>query len=323
MAAAAAARRGLVLGGGGLLGIAWMTAVLDSYQRESGWDPREAEILIGTSAGSILTGFLGCGISVTDLMRHQLGEDVSGELEGIHLDYESASGGSMPPRPSFLPGSRGLIWNVARHPRRVPPLVAATALLPAGRGSLAEVRTVIDAVNPDPEGWAPHPNTWIVTMDYDLGRRVVFGKGTAPQASLSAAVVASCSIPAWFEPTHINGRRYVDGGTCSPASLDLLASRGLDEVLVLAPMCSYEFDHPESVIGKLERRVRRQWTRRLTKEVMKVRAAGTKVTVITPNAEDLEAIGSNVMDPRRRANVLATAQRTAAARWAAADTAVG
>ena len=307
-------RRGLVLGGGGLLGIAWMTATLDAYEKATGWDARDAEVLVGTSAGSILSGFLACGIATKDLMSHQLGEPTP-DLGDIDLDYDTAGGGSLPPRPSFIPGSRGLLWNVARHPRKVPPLVAAMALLPAGKGSLVEVRGVIDAVNPHPDGWAPHPNTWIVTMDYDLGRRVVFGKGSAPVTPLSSAVVASCSIPAWFEPVTINGRRYVDGGTCSPTSLDLLASRGLDEVIVLAPMCSYEFDQPDSVIEKLERRVRKQWTRRLTKEAMKVRASGTRVTLITPGPEDLEAIGFNVMDPKRRRNVLATAQRTAQARF--------
>lgn len=314
-------RRGLVLGGGGVLGAAWHTATLEVYQRSTGWDPREAEVIVGTSAGSIIAGFLGCGIPVSDLMAHQLGRRP--ESLDVELDYDTAGGGSLPPRPKLIPGSRGLIWSVARHPRRVPPLVAATAFLPAGRGSLAELRQIIDGVSPSPGSWAGHDGTWIVTMDYDTGRRVVFGREGSPEASLTEAVVASCSIPGWYEPAVIGGRRYVDGGTCSPTSLDLLAGAGLDEVLVLAPMCSYEYDQPQTVVGRLERRVRRQWTRRLTKETVKVRAGGSRVVVVTPGAEDLEAFGPNVMDARRRLSVLETATRTASARFAPRSQAAG
>ena len=50
----AAPRRGLVLGAGGVLGAAWTIGALTAVQDELGWDPREAEVLIGTSAGSVL-----------------------------------------------------------------------------------------------------------------------------------------------------------------------------------------------------------------------------------------------------------------------------
>ena len=65
-----------------------------------------------------------------------------------------------------------------------------------------------------------------------------FGRPGAPRATLADAVVASCSIPGWYEPAVIGGRRYVDGGVRSPTSLRSLARTGVDEVFVLAPMAS-------------------------------------------------------------------------------------
>ncbi len=75
-----------------------------------------------------------------------------------------------------------------------------------------------------------------MALDYETGRRVVFGAPGAPAAGLSDAVLASCAIPGWFEPVTIGGHRYVDGGMWSATNVDLLAEAGLDEIFVLAPM---------------------------------------------------------------------------------------
>src|SRR5437764_13182777 len=81
--------------------------------------------------------------------------------------------------------------------------------------------------------WAGAGRTWIVAVDYDRGRRVFFGR---PGAPLADAVVASCSIPGWYEPALIGGRRYVDGGVRAPTSLRSLARAGLDGAFALAPV---------------------------------------------------------------------------------------
>jgi NTE family protein len=131
--------------------------------------------------------------------------------------------------------------------------------------------------------------------------------------SLADAVVASCSIPGWYEPKSIDGRRYVDGGVSSSTSLDLVARAGLDEVYVLAPMASYVMDRPWNPATQLERMVRRVVTLGLSRETGKVRATGARVTVLTPGPEDLAAIGANLMNPRARRVVLETSLRTSAA----------
>ena len=297
-----------MLGAGGVLGASWTIGALVAVQEAYGWDPRDAEVLIGTSAGSVLASALACGVGVDSLLNHQRG--LPDELT-LDYDLDSDSGGARPPlpRPGF--GSpRGMISS-ALHPFRTTPMTALSTVLPRGRASMEPVGTLIDAVLPG-GGWAPHPATWIVATDFDSGRRVPFGRPGTPKAPLRDAVMASCAIPAWYAPRHIDGRRYVDGGTCSPTSVDLVLPLELDEVVVLSPMTSLAYDRPRSIGAQVERRLRRLVTRRLVSEVKKVAASGTRVTLLGPGAEDLAVIGANLMDPRRRSQVLDTSLRTSA-----------
>jgi NTE family protein len=319
-------RRGLVLGGGGVLGFAWMVGALRALEHEEGFDVRDIEVCVGTSAGSILAALVGMQVGVDAILRHQQGIPLPADPR-IDWDHESDTGGALPPRPNFGLGSPHLLRQAARHPLQVPPLVAASALLPRGRGTLEPVGRMIDGlaiallddrvagateagVRPP---WPRRPQTWIVATDYTGGRRMVFGRKGAPPASISAAVQASCAIPAWYAPVIIDGRPYVDGGTYSPASIDVLADLELDEVWVLAPMASFAVDRPRSPVARVERRFRRAATRRLLAEAMRLREAGTAVTMLGPGPEDLQLMGANLMDPRRRNDVLAMSLRTSAA----------
>jgi len=302
---------GLVLGAGGVLGAAWTIGALAALQSERGLDPRDASVLVGTSAGSVLTGFLGCGTGVDVLLDHQRGI-VNAEAPDLGPDPDRDAGGALPPLPRPGIGSARGLLSATLRPWRVTPMGALSSVLPQGRGSLAPIGTLVDAVCPR-GAWAAHPQTWIVAMDYDSGRRVVFGRDGAPHAGLRDAVMSSCAIPGWYAPVRIGGRRYVDGGACSPTSLDLVARLGLDEVVVLSPMTSFSYDEPATLAGRVERRFRRVMTQRLVGEIRKVTATGTKVTVVGPGAEDLAVIGANLMDPSRRTRVLETSLRTSAA----------
>ena len=304
-------RRGLVLGAGGVLGAAWTIGALCALEA-SGFDPRTAEVIIGTSAGSITAALLAAGVSASDLRDHQRGVPVEqGPLSEQAFDYDTATGRSLPGVPKLRMGSGRLLLHSARHLRHTPPTAVVAALVPVGRGSLDRIGEMISAVIADEE-WSTHPNLWIVAMDYDSGRRVPFGREDSPAASVSDAVIASCAIPGWFAPVTIDGRRYVDGGACSATNADLAAALGLDELYVLAPMAAFSFDQPASVVARLERGWRRRVSRRLLHEVRKVREEGTEVRILAPGPDDLTAIGANVMDASRRLDVLDTSLRTSA-----------
>jgi len=306
-----AVRRGIVLGGGGILGGAWAVGALQALQEARGFDAREVDAIVGTSAGSVLAALLGAGVSVDQLVAHQRGESITGgPLAGYLWDYETATGGPRPSMPRLRgPGSVRLMASSLRRGLRMPPTAVLSAFLPVGAGSLERVGHLIDAVTPWGH-WSPHGRLWVVAMDYDTGERVVFGRADAPNASLSEAVMASCAIPGWFEPIEIGGRTYVDGGAWSATSVDVLRGLDLDEVYVVAPMVSFETDEPESLLGRLERRWRGSVTRRCLHEADHLEVGGTTVTILGPGPVDLEAIGGNVMAAGRRLSVLETAVRT-------------
>jgi NTE family protein len=163
-----------------------------------------------------------------------------------------------------------------------------------------------------PEGWAQHPNLWIVACDYETGRRVAFGRAGAPEAELADAVAASCSIPGIYHPVTIDGRRYVDGGIYSASNLDLLRAEELDLVICLNPTSTL---HPLRAINPRDAfniAFQRASGRRLGSEAKKLRAAGAEVVLIQPLHDDLHAMGPNLMSTRNRNRVIEVARRTVA-----------
>ncbi|MDQ1742282.1 MAG: hypothetical protein QOE23_621 [Pseudonocardiales bacterium] len=305
-------RRAFVFGGGGVLGFAWIVGALTALQHELDVEPTAEDLLVGTSAGAVISGLLGCGLNVDGIRRHQVGMPLP-EDPPISWNYDSDTGGSRPPRPVWWPGSPRLVWDGIRSPATVSPVLALSGLLPRGRGSLQPIHRMLDSVATATIGAGNWPQrTWIVATDYSTGRRTVFGREDEPVAGLAEAVSASCAIPAWYAPVQINSRAYIDGGAVSNASVDLLAGQELDEVFVLAPMAALEPDSPRSPVARLERRVRRSITRGIGTDVAVLRKAGTAVTLLTPGPEDLTVMGANLMNPRRRTAVLHTAMRTAA-----------
>lgn len=301
--------RGIVLGAGGVLGFTWSVAALHAWEQETGLDARDADVRVGTSAGSILAGLLGLGVGTDAILRHQLGTQRADD-PNVDWDYEVDAGSPRPPLPRLGLGSPGLLLATARHPRRIPPLAAMSAVLPRGQASLTPVGRMLDRLNQVEDGW-PERDTWIVAMEYATGHREVFGRLGSLPARLTEAVQASCSIPGWYHPVQIGRHSYVDGGTLSTTSVDLLAGAGLDEVVVIAPMASRVYDHPRSPLTLLERRWRRVTTRRVMREIAKVEATDTRVRLLCPGPSDLAAMGANLMDHRRRRTVLDIALQSA------------
>ncbi|MFD9040933.1 patatin-like phospholipase family protein [Streptomyces bottropensis] len=295
--------RGLVLGCGGTLGAAWTTGALHSLQWATGWDPRDAEVLVGTSAGAEIAALLGAGVGVDELLAAQLGrEDARPEL----LRHVTAPPRALPPRPAAFPGSPRLARRALG--RTAPVLAGLSGLLPQGRGDARRLTALADALTP-PGQWVRHPATWLVATDFDTGRRTVFGHPDTAPVALRDALRASWAVPGWFPPVRVGSRRYADGGILSTASADLLVPSGLDEVYVIAPMSSRS-PGPRRGLGRAEALLRRVMTRTLDAECAALRAAGTRVVRIEPTAADLEVMGGNFMDPRRRPAVLETSLRT-------------
>ncbi|MBM0124811.1 patatin-like phospholipase family protein [Pimelobacter simplex] len=286
--------RALVIGCGGTLGFAWTAAVLAELERQ-GWDPRTADVLVGTSAGAELVARLGAGMSAAD--RQDDGGDPPRAL---------------PPLPR--PGLPGLGLTRAALTGRADLLAGLAGLLPRGGGDPQWLVDLGDRLAEPGSRWVAHPRTWLVAADARTGERLALGRADAPQATLGQAIAASWAIPGWFPPVRIGERAYLDGGAVSPTSADLLIpgvqDGSIDEVLVVAPMSSAG-GAPAHGLSRVERLLRRAMTRRVDREVDALRAAGARVARIEPTAADLDAMGANFMDASRLPLVRDTATRSA------------
>jgi len=311
-------RTGLVLGAGGVLGAAWMTGALACLQDRLPCAAGDVDVIVGTSAGSVLAAALRCHVPFEEMMAWQRGQatGILGESAAL-----AARDGPLPPLPSWGVGSIRLAVAALLMPHRVPPWVGAKAWLPPGRGQHAALRSLVSALHlrhhqqaargGPPPHWVDG-RTWIAAVDYDTGQRVLFGQEGGPRASLPEAVAASCSIPGWYEPAIIGGRRYIDGGVRSATSLDVLRGTDVRDVYVLAPTASTELDHPFLPYLWWERRLRQVITHGLLRQAQALCAQGKRVTVLTPGPRDLAAMGINLMDSRRRKTVLELSLHTSA-----------
>jgi NTE family protein len=307
---------GLVLGAGGVLGGAWITGALNAIARETEWDPGSADAIVGTSAGSLIGAFVAAGVPPWFMVAHSAGETFEGLAgpDGRPAGEAPRDAGATfkvhRGLPRLGPGSVRMAVTAVRNPLRHTPLQLLAGWIPAGIMSTDSLReTVRRAV---PGSWVDHPHYWAVACDYRTGRRVPFGRIDAPRADIGDAVAASCAIPGFFRPVRIAGRPYVDGGVCSVSSVDLLAGRGLDLIVCLNPLSTRDEHgslHPVDMIGRMSRAAN---GRRLGHEAKKVRRYGTEVALVQPVAEDLRAMGGNLMSGARRHEVIETAERTVA-----------
>src|SRR5919204_4833979 len=113
-------RIGLVLGAGGAVGHAYHGGVLAGIEEATGWDPRDAEVLVGTSAGSFVGSLLRAGFSAPDLAARSTGAELSPEGLALVRRAGTESGPvSIPSRPQRR---RGL-------PRMASPALLARAAL--------------------------------------------------------------------------------------------------------------------------------------------------------------------------------------------------
>jgi NTE family protein len=291
-------RIGLVLGAGGSVGVAYHGAVVAALEEATGWDPRSAAVMVGTSAGAITAAMLRAGVPAADLARISEGKPLSDE--GAH--FARIGRPRRPrPQPSDLFRVRPMadpaaIVHALTHPWCHSASALVAAVMPAGGIPTHPISTGVNTVFAG--GWPADP-LWLCAVDLREGKRVVFGRPGAPSAPVGTAVAASAAIPAYFQPVTIEGHRYVDGGVHSMVNVDLAAALGLDLVIVSAPM-SDASSRPSFTADRLWRMMLRA---RLRAELRAFRGSDTEVAVIEPSRRVLMAMGLNPMDARRRGPV--------------------
>jgi NTE family protein len=284
----------LVLGGGGMLGEAWMMGVLAGIEDATGFDLRRCEYFVGTSAGAIVAAHLVAGdpprrpSSVGTEVEVASGEPAS-SLAAVALDAARRAGAwALAAGASFAPLALGLAAPGGA-------LMRASMLrrLPRPHDTLDDLRRQIERTGAGFDG-----RLRIAAVDRRSGRRVIFGSPGAPLATVAEAVAASCTVPWLFAPVQIGGREYVDGGLWSPTNLDAAPAGRDTHVLCLNPTASLVGSH--SVLAM----VRNVASSAVSLEALALRRRGAAVQSVAPNTECAAAMGTNFMDREPRSRVL-------------------
>ncbi|MFG1681461.1 patatin-like phospholipase family protein [Nonomuraea sp. NPDC049269] len=266
-------RRALVLGGGGVTGIAWELGMLAGLA-EHEVDLSSADVVISTSAGAVVGAQLACGLDLRQRYEAQL-VPVAGETapQGVakallKLAWASVRAGT---------DAQAFRERMGR--------MALKAKTPSEEERL---RTVAEWLGGATE-W-PTRELLITAVDAASGEFAMFD--AASGADLVRAVAASCSSPGVRPPITIGERRYTDGGIRSPLNLDL--AKGCSHVVALAPVTRAG--------GPVE-----------TVEQQRSKLGAAQVVVITPDEVTRKAFRTGLLDPSRRAPAARAGHAQAAA----------
>jgi NTE family protein len=252
--------RALVLGGGGLAGIAWMTGLLFGLS-ERGVDMLLADVIVATSAGSTVAAQITSGMPLSELFARQVDAALQtreivpgGELVASFQKMIAGDSSSLD-RGEFL-------RNFGRF------AVAAPTV------SEEERRVVIAGRLPN-HAW-PENRLVIVAVDTETGEDCLFDRFTGVR--LVDAVAASCAVPGVWPPVTIAGRRYMDGGVRSSDNADL--ARGYGRTAILSPNGT---TRPA-----------------LKEHMALLEAGGGRVFMVEPDEAARAAIGANSLLPETR-----------------------
>ncbi|MFJ4653670.1 patatin-like phospholipase family protein [Nocardia sp. NPDC088792] len=262
--------RALVLGGGGSAGNAWLIGVVAGLL-DAGVDVTEADLIIGTSAGSTAAA------QITGAGPAQLFADILAAVP----PQRTGPGGPVANHMEIT----GEIIAAAVDPADMRRRMGAAALemdAASDGSSQARWRATVATRLPS-QGW-PERDVLITAVDADTGEPVAFGRDSGVE--LVDAVAASTSNGFGVPPFGIGGNRYIDGGYRRNENADLAA--GYERVLVLSPLGG-RTRHPS------------EWGMQLAAQVDELRAGGSRVETILPNTDSLNAFGTDLMDLSRRA----------------------
>jgi NTE family protein len=251
----------LVLGGGGVTGVAWEVGVLAALA-DHGVDLMAADLVVGTSAGSVVGVDVRSGLPLADFYQIQCSPVRPGEAfakmgRGVMIKYAKAVA-------------------FTRDPVKAGRRIGSVAL--KARTESEESRRKVFQTRIPIFDW-PAGKLQITAVDAATGTFTVFDANSG--VSLIDAVGASCAVPGIWPPVTIDGKRYIDGGMRSATNADLAS--GYRRVVIIAPL-TQGFGPIASVATQIQQ----------------LAADGSEVILIKPDKAALLAIGKNVLDPANR-----------------------
>ena len=274
----AACERALVFGGGGSAGNAWEIGVIAGLF-DAGLDVTEADLIIGTSAGSTAAAQITSATQPAELLAGILAAAPQPRTGPVGSDRRPVP---SRPAPDLLEKTSAIIAaaeDAADMRRR---LGAAALETDAASGSSGQTQRRATVAARLPSQHWPQRSLLIVAVDARTGEPVVFDRHSG--VDLADAVTASTAGPG-APPHRIGDNRYIDGGYRSPENADLAA--GYKRVLVLSPLGG-------------RTRAPLDWGMHLAAQADELRARGSRVETIFPDSNSRDAFGVNLMDPSTR-----------------------
>jgi len=275
--------RALVLSGGGPICESWESGLV-AGMAEKGVNLSRADLIIGTSAGSIVGAQLAINRAPSSMHAFEAA------LEASTFRPPPSAAGSPPPMldEAMLGKKLGELAAGKRPPEQVRAEIGAWAL--SAHPVLSEDAFVGLFMRLFPDQAWPQTQFQCVAVNADNGSLKIFGKDSG--VDLARAVAASCAVPGLFPPIKIDGHRYIDGGMRSLTNADLV--KGYKAVLV------FNFiPNPRTT------KIARSFGTLSDRELKILRDSGSTVETITPDPKSLAAFGPNQQDPNRRAAAFA------------------
>jgi NTE family protein len=274
--------RALVLGGGGPVGVAWEVGLAAGLEEE-GVRLLEADFYVGTSAGSIVGAMLAHGRPTAELLatQHVIATDSAprGTTDGA---FDLA-----PLLQHFMK-----LYTSAAPPQDLRAEIGRFAL--DAKVSMTEdewLETFSQGEVIAAGAWPEKPYA-CTAVDAETGEFVTWSKESG--VPFARAVASSCCVPGIFPPITINGRRYIDGGMKSATNAELAA--GYDRVIVVSVTAGME---RAAAFPELAARAKK----RMDDELAAITSRGGRVTLIAPDDESRAAMGTNLMDFKRRGEI--------------------
>jgi NTE family protein len=262
------AKTALVLGGGGVLGISWETGVLAGLQR-AGMDVTGADLLVGTSAGSVVATQIAQGQTLDSLIERHMEARPDGLEASMEFDLQNLM--------AIFQKWAALSVVTEKDRAEIGRMALASQTVSEDRW----VQSFEDLIGPD---WPGDRRLLLTAVDAESGEFRAWTKDDG--IGLRRAVASSCAVPGMFPCVSYEGRRYQDGGVRSGTSADL--AKGYDSVLIIAPI--------GSGTGSIDPLLGRQ----ARSESETLRSDGTTVELVFPDAQAMDAMGPNRMDGSRR-----------------------
>lgn len=215
-------RRAIVLGGGGVAGIAWEYGLLAGLL-DHGIPLNDADLVVGTSAGSVVGATLrGDGVHAAFTSQ-----SIPIEMDDAAVDAFDVS--------VFMQVMADAVTNSSGEVSARAEIGTYALAVPRDEAAAAAQVAMVAAQLPSRE-WPPRALN-VTAVDATDGTFRVFDN--ASDVDLARAIMASCSVPGVGPTTHLEGREYMDGGMRSGTNADV--ATGYGRVLVIA--CNVE---PES-----------------------------------------------------------------------------